>query len=123
MSSDNMMARRQVHGHIHLEPVADEGKRRLAYAIRSARVLKGLTAHELASQLGVVPTTVYSWEKGEKVPSLLMLGPLCEALGVSPDLFADLPEAPPSPIEAYLVPEAQQGAREGARRAARRRPR
>lgn len=96
-------------------------KKRLAFAIRMTRERRGLTVQELASLLHVAPSTVYGWESGDKSPSLLALGPLCDALGVTPDLFRDLPEEPPSPVEAYLVQAAGEGAREGVRRAARRR--
>ena len=112
-----------VHGDIHWEVVNDEGRQRLAYAIRAARQSRGLTVEQLADALGVVPATVYAWEQHRKVPSILMLGPLCDALGVNAELFRVLPEEPPSPVEAYLVPAAEEGAREGVRRAVGRRPR
>ena len=106
-----------------LSLVEEERARRLAYVLRAARERTGLSPPQLAERLGVFRGTVNSWEQGKSIPSLLMLGPLCDALGVSPDLFRDLPAEPPSPVEAYLVRAAEEAAREGARRAARRRPR
>lgn len=95
-------------------------RERLGYVIRAARQRADMTADELAARLGVVPATVYAWEQHRKAPSILMLGPLCDALGVTPELFRALPAEPPSPIEEYVVQAATEGAREGARRAARR---
>lgn len=95
----------------------DEERHRLGYVIKATRQARGMSAEELADAIDVAPGTVYAWERGAKSPSLLMLGPLCEALGVSADVFRDLPEEPPSPVEAYLVGEAQKGAQAGARRA------
>jgi hypothetical protein len=39
------------------------------------------------------------------MPSLLMLGPLCEALGVDANLFAVLPPIPAWEGESYLMDE------------------
>lgn len=96
--------------------VNDPRRMRLGYVIRSARELQGMSVQELADRLGVGRSTVYAWQDGKQEPGLLMLGPLCDALGVSPDLFAELPEEPPSPVETYLRSAAARGAREGARR-------
>lgn len=108
---------------VECSPMEEERKGRLAGAIRMARERRGLTVYELADALHVAHSTVYGWESGAKTPSLLMLGPLCDALGVSPELFRDLPAQPPSPVEAYLVQAAEEGARLGVQRAARRRSR
>lgn len=112
----------QVDG-VESDDMEEERRARLAYVIRAGRERRGLAVHELADALGVAHSTVYAWEKGDKAPSLLALGPLCDALGVSPELFRDLPEEPPSPVEQYLVQAAGEGARQGAQRAAKRRPR
>lgn len=99
-----------------------ERKRRLAYAIRSAREQAELTPPQLAARLDRNRGTVNKWEAGESAPSLLDLGPLCAALGVRPELFADLPAVPRSPVSEYLVGDAvKKGLAEGIRRA--RRPR
>lgn len=74
--------------------------------------------------LGVARGTINDWESGDSVPSMLFLGPLCDALGADPRLFADLPEEPPSPVDAYLrdvrdvQAAAQRGVRRGHRKAA-----
>lgn len=105
---------------LHFVPVDIDAKTRLGYWIEQARSQRGLTRQQLAQSLGVAYTTVYMWETGQKVPNMLMLGPLCEALGVEPSLFAELPAAPPSPVEGYLRKAASEGARLGAQRASRR---
>ncbi len=79
---------------------------RLAYAIRSARDRRGLTPPKLAEKLGVRPGTVNKWESGEQMPSLLMLGPLCDVLGVDANLFAVLPPIPAWEGETYLMDDA-----------------
>jgi transcriptional regulator with XRE-family HTH domain len=78
-------------------------KRRLGYAIRRAREKRDLTPPQLADLVGVGRDTVNAWERGDSVPSMLYLGPLCAALMVDPRLFADLPEEPPSPVDEYLL--------------------
>lgn len=78
-------------------------KRRLGYAIRRAREKRDLSAPQLADLIGVGRDTVNAWERGDSVPSMLYLGPLCSALLVDPRLFADLPEEPPSPVDDYLL--------------------
>lgn len=80
-----------------------ERRRRLAYAIRRAREKRDLTPPQLADLVGVGRDTVNAWERGDSIPSMLFLGPLCAALMVDPRLFADLPEEPPSPVDDYLL--------------------
>jgi len=94
-------------------------KSALAYAIRRSRERRGLTPPKLAALIHVGRDTVNDWEAGRSVPSMLYLGPLCEALRVDPRLFADLPEEPPSPVDEYLVDAAGQGVAEGLRRSKR----
>jgi DNA-binding XRE family transcriptional regulator len=79
-----------------------ERKRRIAYAIRSAREARHLTRHQLADLVGVGRSAVNDWENGETLPGLSSLGPLCDALGVDPDLFAHPPDIPVSPVHRYL---------------------
>lgn len=88
----------------------DEYKRRIAYAIRSVREERGLARPELAALVGVGRGAVSDWESGETLPSLLNLGPLCDALGVHADLFAHPPEIPVSPVRQYLREVAEQAA-------------
>jgi transcriptional regulator with XRE-family HTH domain len=104
-----------IGGHT-LSPMEQERARRLAYVLRAARERQGLTPPQLAERLDVFRGTVNSWEQGKSIPSILMLGPLCDALGVSAELFRDLPDEPPSPVEAYLRPAAEEGVREGLQR-------
>lgn len=80
-----------------------ERKARIAYAIRAARDARGLSRPELARRVGVGRGAVSDWENGETLPSLLNLGPLCDALRVDADLFAHPPEIPESPVSRYLV--------------------
>lgn len=95
---------RRMHA-LRLNVVLDDQSRkaRLAYAIRSARDKRGLTPPQLADRLNVARGTVNKWESGEQVPSLLMLGPLCAALGVDANLFAVLPPIPAWEGESYLM--------------------
>lgn len=80
-----------------------ERRSRLAYAIRSARDRRGLTPPQLADRLHVARGTVNKWESGEQIPNLLMLGPLCDALGVDANLFAVLPPIPAWEGDSYLM--------------------
>jgi transcriptional regulator with XRE-family HTH domain len=80
-----------------------ERKARIAYAIRSAREARSLSRPQLAGLVGVSRGAVNDWENGSSLPSLLNLGPLCDALQVEADLFAHPPEIPESPVERYLI--------------------
>lgn len=80
-----------------------ERKRRIAHAIRAAREARGLSRPELAALVGVGRGAVSDWENVETLPSLLNLGPLCDALQVDADLFAHPPEIPENPVRAYLL--------------------
>lgn len=82
-----------------------ELKARLAYAIRRAREDAQLSRPALATLVGVGRGAVLAWEKGDSVPSLLNLGALCDALGVSADLFAHPPVIPESPVARYRLQE------------------
>lgn len=85
-------------------PMTDiERKQRIAHAIRAARETRGLTRPQLADLVGVGRGAVSDWENSETLPSLLNLGPLCDALQVDPDLFAHPPEIPESPITRFLL--------------------
>jgi len=89
-------------------------KARLAHAIYAARKDAGLTRPQLAERVGVNRGAVYTWEKGRSVPSLLNLGPLCDALGVDPSLFAYPPPIPESPVARYRRPRAEEKERAAA---------
>lgn len=80
-----------------------ERKRRIAYAIRTVREERRLSRPELAALVGVGRGAVNDWENAETLPSLLNLGPLCDALGVDADLFAHPPEIPASTVRRFLL--------------------
>lgn len=90
-----------------------ERKARIAAAIRAAREARGLTRPELAALVGVGRGAVSDWENGETLPSLLNLGPLCDALQVDADLFAHPPEIPESPVRRYMLDRAEEKAGTG----------
>ncbi len=50
-----------------------------------------MTQAELAERLGVTEYTIWRWENGRNLPTIVVLPALCRALGVRPDLFVDLP--------------------------------
>jgi DNA-binding XRE family transcriptional regulator len=77
-------------------------RQRIAYAIRAAREERQLSREQLGELLGVSRSTVNDWENATTLPGLMTLGPLCDALGVDPDLFAHPPEIPVSPVHRYL---------------------
>lgn len=83
-------------------------KGRFAYALRRARVQRGLTPPQLAQRVGVSRGTVNRWEDAQSkdAPSILKLAALSSALGVDPRLFAVLPPEPPSEVDQFLVTEA-----------------
>lgn len=87
-------------------------KARFAYALRRVRENRGLSAPELARLMNVERATVNSWEKPHKTaaPSILVLGTLCDALGVDANLFAVLPPIPAWEGETYLMDEAAERA-------------
>jgi transcriptional regulator with XRE-family HTH domain len=99
----------------------EERKRRIAYVIESTRRHRDISPPELARRVGRSRGTINDWEAGRSTPSLVDLGPLCVALGVKPDAFADLPAIPDDPLVAYLLPTAESGVEEGVRRGRRRR--
>lgn len=94
----------------------EERKDRLAYWIGDTIRRRRLSAPKVAELIGVSRSTVTAWAAGRQVPSLIYLGPLADALGVDPRLFADLPEVPPSGAAQYLVAAADSGVEEGLRR-------
>lgn len=89
-----------VSGPDETQPSDADLKRRVGYVIQRARMARGLTAPQLAAAVHTTPKTINRWEKGEAAPSLIDLGPLCEALGLSPQAFIDLPA---DPVSRYLL--------------------
>ncbi len=85
-------------------PMTDmERKKRISHAIRVAREMRGLSRPDLAALVGVGRGAVSDWENAETLPSLLNLGPLCDALQVDADLFAHPPEIQESPVRRYML--------------------
>lgn len=50
--------------------------------IKENRILKHMTQEELANKLYVSNKTISKWETGRGIPSVDLLIPLCEALGI-----------------------------------------
>lgn len=80
-----------------------EYRRRVAHWIRVAREKRGLSRPQLASLVGVGRGAVSDWENAATLPSLGNLGAICKALELDPSLFADPPEIPPNPIDAFML--------------------
>ncbi len=56
--------------------------------VRELRQNRGLTQADLAHELGVAPSTVYTWESGKVIPSVVQLRHLAEFFNVSSDDIA-----------------------------------
>lgn len=57
--------------------------------LKSARLMKGLSLHDLAQQLGSISRqALHKYESGAMLPSSETLAALCKVLGISPDYFA-----------------------------------
>jgi transcriptional regulator with XRE-family HTH domain len=78
----------------------DPHRHRLGRSIRRARLFRELTQSELAGAVGVGLSTVERWEAGTSSPSLLALGPLCDALRVPAEYFR---RAPVEDVDRLLV--------------------
>jgi transcriptional regulator with XRE-family HTH domain len=101
----------------------EERKARIAYAIESAMLRRGMTPPQLATKVGRSRGTVNDWVAKRSTPSLVDLGPLCVALNVKPELFAELPPIPADPLAEYLLDAVESGGAEGLRRGRSRRRR
>lgn len=59
--------------------------------LRTLRNERGLTARELADEIGVSYTTIYRWENGERIPDGFNMGKLMNILGVRmKDIISDI---------------------------------
>lgn len=60
-----------------------------AERLKSARIMAGLSLHDLAGKLEnrVTRQSLHKYEKGDFMPDSEMIGYLCDALGVRPDYF------------------------------------
>jgi transcriptional regulator with XRE-family HTH domain len=55
--------------------------------IRELREAAGMTQLELATQIGVTPSTVYNWERGRNEPKATQLRALARVFGVPMDVI------------------------------------
>ena len=59
--------------------------------LRTLRKERGLTARDLADEIGVSYTTIYRWENGDRVPDGFNMGKLMNVLGVRlKDIISDI---------------------------------
>ena len=56
-------------------------------ALQAARSKKGMTQKELASAVGIAPSTISNYEAGEREPSLDILCAMADALDCSLDML------------------------------------
>jgi transcriptional regulator with XRE-family HTH domain len=73
--------------------------------IRAARIRTGISARQLAAELGCSPSLISQIERGKATPSVSRLYAMTTALGISMDsLFAESPEARREPARAVGEP-------------------
>lgn len=59
--------------------------------LRTLRKERGMTARDLADEIGVSYTTIYRWENGDRVPDGFNMGKLMNVLGVRlKDIISDI---------------------------------
>lgn len=59
--------------------------------LRILRKERGMTARDLADEIGVSYTTIYRWENGDRVPDGFNMGKLMNVLGVRfKDIISDI---------------------------------
>lgn len=56
--------------------------------IRELREARGWSQFELATRVGVTPTTVYNWERGRNEPRVVQLRALARVFGVPMEAIA-----------------------------------
>lgn len=64
--------------------------------IRTYRTAKGLSQPQLADLLGVTKNAITNWESGASRPDIANIPLLCAHLGISADVFFDMPVSGPS---------------------------
>ena len=62
--------------------------------LREVRLQRGLSQQEAASRAGISMNSLYHYEKGNKVPSAVVLARLAEVLDVSADYLLGLTDDP-----------------------------
>ncbi len=60
-------------------------KRYFADKFYEARTKKGITVEDLAEEIGVTPRVVYSYQNGEKIPSVTTMVAVSSVLEISLD--------------------------------------
>ena len=59
--------------------------------LKTLRIERGLTARDLADEIGVSYTTIYRWENGDRIPDGFNMGKLMNILGVRmKDIISDI---------------------------------
>ena len=59
--------------------------------LKTLRIERGLTARDLADEIGVSYTTIYRWENGDRIPDGFNMGKLMNVLGVRmKDIISDM---------------------------------
>ena len=59
--------------------------------LKTLRMERGLTARDLADEIGVSYTTIYRWENGDRIPDGFNMGKLMNVLGVRmKDIISDI---------------------------------
>ena len=59
--------------------------------LKKLRIERGMSTRDLADEVGVSFTTIYRWEKGDRVPDGFNMGKLMNALGVRmKDIISDM---------------------------------
>ena len=59
--------------------------------LKTLRIERGLTAKDLADEIGVSYTTIYRWENGDRIPDGFNMGKLMNVLGVRmKDIISDI---------------------------------
>ena len=63
----------------------------LGERLRTLRKARGMTARDLADEIGVSYTTIYRWENGERIPDGFNMGKLMNVFGVRlKDIISDI---------------------------------
>lgn len=58
--------------------------------IKKARTDAGYTQKELADRMQIRQKDISRWENNERMPNVISLGKLCEAVGVSADKILEI---------------------------------
>ena len=65
--------------------------RAIGERLKTLRMERGLTARDLADEIGVSYTTIYRWENGDRIPDGFNMGKLMNVLGVRmKDIISDI---------------------------------